>query len=507
MPNGLKKLLLIVLVAACGVLSSATAAVVEDAADKPTATVVGSSDAQTVPNSSGGLRRLPPVRCGSSNCNRECSGDPCRKGDVWDPSCCDVLTQNSPDGKCSFFAPEGVCPAVVACGPCPDPNSVCEGDDAAFTCSCPTGACNGGVCEAGSGDYICTSCTPQWTGEKCQDDVDECANGTNDCHVNADCSNESGRFSCSCKAGYLGDGTTVGTGCTNDNECVLETDNCHENAICSDTEGSFTCACQPGYTGDGVTSCVDDDECALGTDNCAATEICINTPGGFDCGIDQCQAQSVCSGDCTNGDQSSFICDCPATNPCDPGFKCEAGINVDYSCVLESTGLCSNDQTECATASECGGTCFLGKDDGKACSIDVNNCADTLRCTSGPNIGFECDSQGTSDPNCSIVEYRCVGGRDGRECSGPGADSECKRGKNTGTCTAIVEQGDCGVYLAGNCRSDITTCDEIDHCNPDPCLNGGTCADIGATFECQCPTGYEGQKCNGADQEYNSRGS
>ena len=119
MPTGVKKILLIVLVAACGILSSVTAAVVEDAAaaDKPTATVVQLSDAQTAPNSSGGLRRLPPVRCGSSDCNRECSGDPCRKGDVWDSSCCDVLTQNSPDGKCSFFAPEGVCPTAVACGP------------------------------------------------------------------------------------------------------------------------------------------------------------------------------------------------------------------------------------------------------------------------------------------------------------------------------------------------------------------------------------------------------
>ena len=35
-------------------------------------------------------------------------------------------------------------------------------------------------------------------------------------------------------------------------ECENGEDNCHENAQCTNTEGSFTCSCNPGYTGDGV---------------------------------------------------------------------------------------------------------------------------------------------------------------------------------------------------------------------------------------------------------------
>ena len=39
------------------------------------------------------------------------------------------------------------------------------------------------------------------------------------------------------------------------NECVEGTDNCHTNADCTDTVGSFLCTCSPGYSGDGVDNC------------------------------------------------------------------------------------------------------------------------------------------------------------------------------------------------------------------------------------------------------------
>ena len=36
------------------------------------------------------------------------------------------------------------------------------------------------------------------------------------------------------------------------NECVNETDNCHENAECSNNDGSFSCLCNVGYSGNGT---------------------------------------------------------------------------------------------------------------------------------------------------------------------------------------------------------------------------------------------------------------
>ena len=37
-------------------------------------------------------------------------------------------------------------------------------------------------------------------------DVDECVEGLHSCHVNANCTNTLGGFSCSCLNGYIGNG-------------------------------------------------------------------------------------------------------------------------------------------------------------------------------------------------------------------------------------------------------------------------------------------------------------
>ena len=36
------------------------------------------------------------------------------------------------------------------------------------------------------------------------------------------------------------------------NECGIMTDNCDVNADCTNTPGSFNCVCRAGFTGDGI---------------------------------------------------------------------------------------------------------------------------------------------------------------------------------------------------------------------------------------------------------------
>ena len=52
-----------------------------------------------------------------------------------------------------------------------------------------------------------------------------------------------------CGQGYSSNGAS----CTDIDECANGTHNCFIQATCSNTVGSFTCACNPGYSGDGVS--------------------------------------------------------------------------------------------------------------------------------------------------------------------------------------------------------------------------------------------------------------
>lgn len=47
-------------------------------------------------------------------------------------------------------------------------------------------------------------------------DVDECAQGLDDCHTNAMCQNTPSSYKCSCKPGYQGEGTQCEGKCLGD---------------------------------------------------------------------------------------------------------------------------------------------------------------------------------------------------------------------------------------------------------------------------------------------------
>lgn len=43
---------------------------------------------------------------------------------------------------------------------------------------------------------------------------------------------------------------------------------------------------------------------------------------------------------------------------------------------------------------------------------------------------------------------------------------------------------------------------DIDDCNPNPCENGGTCLDYLAMYNCTCPAGYLGDKCENSKSTF-----
>ncbi|CBY07480.1 unnamed protein product [Oikopleura dioica] len=135
------------------------------------------------------------------------------------------------------------------------PNASCSDLEDGYSCTCNAGF---------SGD-----------GKFCQD-VDECASSP--CDANASCQNSSGSYSCTCNAGFFGDGAT----CDDINECSNGRNNCNANASCNNVPGSFECSCNAGYEGNGIR-CNDVNECKRGTSECDENASCSNTDGGYTC--------------------------------------------------------------------------------------------------------------------------------------------------------------------------------------------------------------------------------
>ncbi len=336
-------------------------------------------------------------------------------------------------------------------------NGVCTNTPQSFTCSCPPGflgdgttcTCPTGYRPSGSGNAsVCVN-------------VNECIDGTHNCHINAACTDTSGSFICSCRSGFLGDGRNCtcpnigyrvsGSGnasvCVNVNECIDGTHNCHINAACTDTSGSFTCSCPPGFLGDGTTCtcpagyrlsgsgnasvCVNVNECIDGTHNCHINAVCADTPGSFNC---TCAANftdvgsgppgsscSCASGFVAYGNGSASVCARSAStntacscNPTPPGNANNlrlASCNSNGVCRVEifysgSWGtVCDDDFSDNEASAVCS---YLGSHRGKAFSSGGGSGQIWLDSVSCPTdysgwIG-SCSHNGWGSHDCSHSE-------------------------------------------------------------------------------------------------------
>ncbi|KAB1261530.1 signal peptide protein; CUB and EGF-like domain-containing protein 3 [Camelus dromedarius] len=280
-------------------------------------------------------------------------------------------------------------------------------------------------------------------------DVDECVEGTDNCHIDAICQNTPRSYKCICKSGYTGDGKH----CKDVDECERE-DNAGCVHDCVNIPGNYRCTCYDGFhlAHDGH-NCLDVDECAEGNGGCQQS--CVNMMGSYEChcregfflsdnqhtciqrpeeGMNCMNKNHGCAHICRETPKGGIACECR------PGFEL------------------TKNQRDCKL------TCNYGNG---GCQHTCDDTEQGPRC--GCHVKFVLHTDGkTCIETCAVNNGGC--------------DSKCHDAATGVHCSCPV-----GFML----QPDRKTCKDIDECR----LNNGGCDHICrntvGSFECSCKKGYK----------------
>ncbi|XP_073401283.1 signal peptide, CUB and EGF-like domain-containing protein 2 isoform X3 [Dendrobates tinctorius] len=329
--------------------------------------------------------------------------------------------------------------------------------------------------------------------------VDECALGTDDCHIDAICQDTPTSYKCLCKAGFTGEGTA----CEDIDECDNEYngDCVHE---CTNIPGNYRCTCYDGFqlAHDGH-NCLDVDECRSNNGGCQQT--CVNTMGSYEC---RCK-----DGFFLSDNQHTCI------HRSEEGLSC---MNKDHGC-----GHICRETPRGGVACDCRPGFELGKNQ-RDCILTCNHgngacqhtCNDTDTrpvCMCHPKYSLQsdgktCIEKEESDPNSTSaseldkrVKRRLVMGKVGPlpvVCTGSvlcsvlmvSSSSETCAVNNGGcdrTCRDTSTGVRCSCPVGFTLQFDGKTCRDVDECQSH---NGGCdhfCKNTVGSFDCSCRAGYK----------------
>ncbi|KRX15830.1 Fibropellin-1 [Trichinella nelsoni] len=378
---------------------------------------------------------------------------------------------------------------------------------------------NGAVSEVVEHVAVC-QCLPGYTGIHCEQLIDPCL--AQPCFNNGRCVTNGVRYECECPEKYSGERCEF-----SENECQDVV--CDNGGICQDLPGIGTtkCLCRTGFYGERCEFMVNlcekqGSELCLNGATCLPLQLnrymCICAAGwtgrNCDINIDDCAGQPCAVNATCHDEINDFRCDCP------PGFsgkRCHIKQDLcsDNPCV---NGRCIDRNFYYQCVCESGWT-------GKNCEQEIDNCASNpclngATCTKQFN-SYECEcADGYEGSRCQHQVDHCAKEPclNGALCVNKGANYSCicKNGFEGMLCERAVKECSmdhhCGIGseqcieltngFACKCRPGFTgrLCDvifevEIDECEDNPCLNGGTCTDDVSSFKCACPAGWTGSRC------------
>jgi hypothetical protein len=330
----------------------------------------------------------------------------------------------------------------------------------ASECSLECGAHAHCALQAGMPKCDCLSGFSPGAGGACTD-IDECMlPERGGCSINADCKNNEGGRSCSCKEGFQ---DTKGDGSECTSRCSLA--GCDANATCSIVGSEAKCQCTGAYAGDGKT-CTYNPSCAA-----------LNCGASTTCGL-------------KSGSTTDYECKCQSGYEPDtsmPAFACK---DVD-ECTATPSVCAATAQSTCANSTG-GFTCpckagFRKNGAGTTCE-DIPDCPANA-CAGGACV------EGVNDYSCN-----CTAGytpaANGKSCMD--ARNDCPAGACTpgGACVDGVNAYTCTCSAGYTLSTDKHSCTDNNDCSPNPCKNGGVCSDRVNDFACDCTgTGFIGKDC------------
>uniref|UniRef100_A0A8C4L0S8 Signal peptide, CUB and EGF-like domain-containing protein 1 n=1 Tax=Equus asinus asinus TaxID=83772 RepID=A0A8C4L0S8_EQUAS len=350
-------------------------------------------------------------------------------------------------------------------------------------------------------------------------DVDECSEGTDDCHIDAICQNTPKSYKCLCKPGYKGEGRQ----CEDIDECENDYYNggcVHE---CINIPGNYRCTCFDGFmlAHDGH-NCLDVDECQDNNGGCQ--QICVNAMGSYECqchsgfflsdnqhtcihrsneGMNCMNKDHGCAHICRETPKGGVACDCRpgfdlAPNQKDCTLTCNYGNGgCQHSCEDTDTGPMCGCHQKYALHSD-GRTC-IEKDEAaiERSQFNATSVADVDKRVKRRLLMETCAvNNGGCDRTCkdTATGVRCscpVGFTlqpDGKTCKDI---NEClvNNGGCDHFCRNTVGSFECGCRKGYKLLTDERTCQDIDECSFERTCDH-ICINSPGSFQCLCHRGY-----------------